>query len=74
MRTPFSRMPLKNDVALGEAAPAPHSGDPLGYFPRYTPLSKKEQKKRKRIRAALQERIKILERKLNKLNEELEAM
>jgi len=27
-------MPLKNDVAIGEAAPAPRSRDPLGYFPR----------------------------------------
>ena len=27
-------MPLKNDVALGEAAPAPHSRDPLGIWPR----------------------------------------
>jgi hypothetical protein len=33
MRTPFARMPLKNDVAVGEAAPSPRSKDPLDYFP-----------------------------------------
>lgn len=33
MRTPFARMPLKNDVAVGEAPQAPKSKDPLGYFP-----------------------------------------
>jgi hypothetical protein len=29
-------MPLKNDVAVGEAAPAPRSKDPLDYFPKGT--------------------------------------
>jgi hypothetical protein len=35
-RTPYARMPLKNDVAMGEAVPGPRSKDPLGYFPRGT--------------------------------------
>jgi len=34
MRTPFGRMPLKNDVAVGEAAPSPKSKDPLDYMPK----------------------------------------
>jgi hypothetical protein len=34
MRTPFARMPLKNDVAVGEAVPAPKSKNPLGYGPK----------------------------------------
>lgn len=36
MRTPYARMPLKNDVAVGEAVPGPKSRDPLGYFPKGT--------------------------------------
>lgn len=36
MRTPHARMPLKNDVAVGEAVPGPKSRDPLGNFPRGT--------------------------------------
>jgi hypothetical protein len=36
MRTPFARMPLKNDVAMGEAPPSPKSRDPLGHFPKDT--------------------------------------
>lgn len=34
MRTPFARMPLKNDVAVGEAVPSPKSRNPLGYGPK----------------------------------------
>lgn len=41
MRTPYARMPLKNDVAMGEAAPAPRSKDPLGYFPSGTGVNEK---------------------------------
>jgi len=33
MRTPHARMPLANDVAVGEAPPGPRSKDPLDYFP-----------------------------------------
>ena len=33
MRSPYGRMPLKNDVAVGEAAPSPKSKDPLKYMP-----------------------------------------
>ena len=36
MRTPYARMPLKNDVAMGEATPSPKSRDPLGNFPKGT--------------------------------------
>jgi hypothetical protein len=36
MRTPFARMPLKNDVAVGEAVPSPKPKDPLGYGPKGT--------------------------------------
>jgi hypothetical protein len=35
MRTPYARMPLKNDVAVGEAPPNTQRRDvdPLKYFP-----------------------------------------
>jgi len=41
MRTPFSRMPLANDVAVGEAPNSPKSRDPLGYFPEGTGVGDK---------------------------------
>jgi hypothetical protein len=36
MRTPYARMPLKNDVAVGEAVPSPKPRDPLRHAPKGT--------------------------------------
>lgn len=73
MRTPYSRMPLKNDVAIGEAVPSPRSHDPLGFFPREY-RAPKPSKKQTSKRKALRKRIKLLERKLKKLHAKAEAI